>query len=283
MSTTILHYVIGDIHGCHEELVALEAKIGRHATRQDATAHIVSLGDLVDRGPESAQVVSHMREGVAAGTHSVIMGNHEAIMLSVLWDVAPWPAARAPRSPAELSVVADDAHGDRGFARALSVADYHQFRRYMWQGQGGYDTLLSYGCDPDDTSTWNLPDEDLRFLVGLPFYFEAPGMVATHALCTAEQLELLRAGRPASSAGVEAAEAYRAATDRAMWSRVMPEAAPDPGRVHVSGHTPIARVKRSRGGKVLQIDTGAVYGRRLTAWCVERDRILSVPARKHVF
>ncbi len=283
MSVETWNYIIGDVHGCHDELVALEAKIARHATRHGVTPHHVSLGDLVDRGPESAQVVAHMREGVEAGTHSVIMGNHEAIMLTVLWDLAPWPAVVAPSPAPELSTVARDGEGERGFARALSLEDYRQFRRYMWQGQGGYDTLRSYGCDPDDTSSWTLPADDLRFLVGLPYHWEADGVVATHALATRAQLELLRAGRPGADADQDARDAFRKASDRSMWSRALPSNAPDPERVHVSGHTPLERVKHVQSRKIIQVDTGAVYGRRLTAWCADDGSILSVQAREHVF
>lgn len=45
--------VIGDIHGCHDELQALLDAIG-----PDADDTIVSVGDLVDRGPEPIKVCS---------------------------------------------------------------------------------------------------------------------------------------------------------------------------------------------------------------------------------
>jgi len=63
------HIVIGDIHGCFVELQQLLERVG--ASSDDV---LVSVGDLVDRGPESADVVRYFRER----PHSlVITGNHE--------------------------------------------------------------------------------------------------------------------------------------------------------------------------------------------------------------
>jgi hypothetical protein len=64
--------VIGDVHGCIEELLALLARCGR--TRED---QVVLVGDLVAKGPDSAGVVRWAREsGVAA-----VLGNHDAHVL----------------------------------------------------------------------------------------------------------------------------------------------------------------------------------------------------------
>lgn len=61
--------VIGDIHGCYEELEALirEAGIG-------PGDEIIGLGDVVDRGPESLQVLEFFRKDPRART---LQGNHE--------------------------------------------------------------------------------------------------------------------------------------------------------------------------------------------------------------
>lgn len=63
------HIVIGDIHGCFAELEALLAAVA--ATPDDV---IVSVGDLVDRGPEPAEVVRFFRARPGA---VVLAGNHE--------------------------------------------------------------------------------------------------------------------------------------------------------------------------------------------------------------
>ena len=50
-------HVVGDIHGCFDEYIRLETKIYRHA-RMRAGSPTVCVGDLVDRGPDSAKVVA---------------------------------------------------------------------------------------------------------------------------------------------------------------------------------------------------------------------------------
>jgi serine/threonine protein phosphatase 1 len=76
-----LTYVIGDIHGCADLLDALLAAIERH--RGGEARRLVVLGDMVDRGPDSARVVATLRALQAREPDSVtcLMGNHEAMML----------------------------------------------------------------------------------------------------------------------------------------------------------------------------------------------------------
>ncbi|GIF24808.1 polynucleotide kinase-phosphatase [Actinoplanes tereljensis] len=73
--------IIGDVHGCHAELVALLGKLGYDVTRPDV-AHpegrtAVFVGDLVDRGPDSPGVLRLVMAMVAAGTAICVPGNHE--------------------------------------------------------------------------------------------------------------------------------------------------------------------------------------------------------------
>lgn len=63
------HIVIGDIHGCFTELIELLERVG--ASEDDV---IVSVGDLVDRGPQSVEVVRFFRERSNA---IAVSGNHE--------------------------------------------------------------------------------------------------------------------------------------------------------------------------------------------------------------
>jgi serine/threonine protein phosphatase 1 len=62
--------VIGDIHGCYQELQALLDKAG--LASGDA---IIAIGDLVDRGPETPQVLDFFQESAGA---RALMGNHES-------------------------------------------------------------------------------------------------------------------------------------------------------------------------------------------------------------
>jgi len=76
-------YAIGDIHGRHDLLEALLWAIRRDANdRPKLETHLVSLGDLIDRGPDSRQVVetfTHGLEGFAST--NILMGNHEEMLV----------------------------------------------------------------------------------------------------------------------------------------------------------------------------------------------------------
>ena len=71
--------IIGDIHGCHQELLMLLAKV-QLDREQDK---LISLGDLMDRGDRSFQVFETFRVLKAdMGERCVIIrGNHEQMML----------------------------------------------------------------------------------------------------------------------------------------------------------------------------------------------------------
>jgi len=87
-------FVIPDIHG---RLDLLCAGLERIAARSLATAGvIVTLGDYVDKGPESKGVIDRLLAGVGRGFSLVTLkGNHDAMMLDALRDpskVAGWLA-----------------------------------------------------------------------------------------------------------------------------------------------------------------------------------------------
>jgi protein phosphatase len=86
--------VIGDVHGCLPELLALLDKLGYQVTADAAgrpvnAAHpagrrVIFLGDLVDRGPDSPGVLRLAMGMVAAGTALAVPGNHEDKLLRAL-------------------------------------------------------------------------------------------------------------------------------------------------------------------------------------------------------
>lgn len=71
-------YVVGDIHGCYEQLKQLLVKI--KADAGDSEYRIIFVGDYVDRGPNSAGVIRLVRSLQEQG-HYCIMGNHEDMLL----------------------------------------------------------------------------------------------------------------------------------------------------------------------------------------------------------
>ncbi|MEM9589210.1 MAG: metallophosphoesterase family protein, partial [Planctomycetota bacterium] len=70
---------IGDIHGCRE---ALEALIAAIKPGPDDT--VVTLGDYVDRGPDSAGVIDTLLELGNRTQLISLIGNHEEMMLDVI-------------------------------------------------------------------------------------------------------------------------------------------------------------------------------------------------------
>lgn len=79
-------YAVGDIHGRLDLLDDLLARIDADdAGRPAAATQLVFLGDLVDRGPDTAGVVERLMTLAADGARArFILGNHEEIFLRAL-------------------------------------------------------------------------------------------------------------------------------------------------------------------------------------------------------
>jgi len=79
----------GDVHGAHDRLVYLLTQAGILDAEQNwagGEAHLVSVGDLLDRGPDSRRVLDLLMrlEGEAArdgGRVHLVLGNHEVMNL----------------------------------------------------------------------------------------------------------------------------------------------------------------------------------------------------------
>ncbi|QDV75315.1 metallophosphoesterase family protein [Botrimarina mediterranea] len=70
---------IGDIHGCSAALRAI-----LEAIELGDDDHVVTLGDYVDRGPDSRGVIDQLLELDASGRLTSLLGNHEEMMLGAL-------------------------------------------------------------------------------------------------------------------------------------------------------------------------------------------------------
>lgn len=82
-------YAIGDVHGRCDLLEALQERITDDAAQltPGTSRVVVYMGDYVDRGLESRQVIQHLIERPLAGFDSVhLLGNHDAWFLSFLVD-----------------------------------------------------------------------------------------------------------------------------------------------------------------------------------------------------
>jgi serine/threonine protein phosphatase 1 len=79
-------YAVGDIHGRLDLLDALLRRIEEDiASRRPKKTYIVFLGDLIDRGPDSAGVIERLRTWrPRRGRPVFLSGNHEEVLLRIL-------------------------------------------------------------------------------------------------------------------------------------------------------------------------------------------------------
>ena len=188
---------IGDVHGCLNQLKTLLARVEPSPSDQ-----IIFLGDYVDRGPDSAGVITFLLDFATKFPETVFLrGNHEQMFLDYL----------------------------RGEDPALFLLN------------GGEQTLRSYR----ERGMWPLPSPHYNFLASLSHYFESEHHIFVHAG--------LRPGTPlAGQSDLDL-----------LWIRgEFLHSDYNWGKTIVFGHTPLQEplIQTNRMG----LDTGCVYGRRLT-------------------
>jgi serine/threonine protein phosphatase 1 len=135
-------YAIPDIHGRLDLLEAAIAKIVGHSNGEYST--VVTLGDYVDRGPSSRQVIEHLMSWRSDTLKIVnLKGNHEAMM---------WESCS---NLAELS---------------------------WWIENGGDQTLMSYGQTWQDSPNQRIvPRPHLQWIAGLALMHVDRHRVFVHA------------------------------------------------------------------------------------------------------
>lgn len=77
--------IIGDVHGCFDELVTLLNRLGYEVSTDDGKVSVtppegrkaILLGDLVDRGPKVGPVLKLVMSMVEAGSALCVPGNHD--------------------------------------------------------------------------------------------------------------------------------------------------------------------------------------------------------------
>jgi len=82
--------IIGDVHGCYDELVELISQLGYAEQPGCIWKHpegrkLVFVGDLVDRGPKTPWVVRLVLESVKAGSALCVPGNHDVKFMRKIW------------------------------------------------------------------------------------------------------------------------------------------------------------------------------------------------------
>lgn len=74
--------VIGDIHGCYNELVSLYSDLVSSGKYNKDTDRLIFLGDYIDRGKDSKLVVKFIRNLQKENNNVIaLMGNHEDMLL----------------------------------------------------------------------------------------------------------------------------------------------------------------------------------------------------------
>lgn len=210
-----LTFAIGDIHGCLSKMQSL-----LNACDDVAGGHpalFICLGDYIDRGPNSARVTDLlMRRQAASANFVCLRGNHEELLLR---------AADKDRSDRDLMT---------------------------WWGNGGEQTLESYGVDdPSD-----LPPDHLDWMRSLPLHTIDSLRLYVHAG--------IRPGTPLSDQS----------TEDVLWIREpFLSSEKDHGPLVVHGHTPTPARKPDLRSNRLNLDTGACFGGPLTAAVFSAEQV----------
>jgi serine/threonine protein phosphatase 1 len=143
-------YAVGDVHGCDDRLAVMHRLIAHDlASRPGRDPTIIYLGDLIDRGEASAQVIERLLlpwpEPAPRLVH--LLGNHEAMMLEAI---------------------------DTGSIEAAT----------QWLLNGGGESLASWGVSrrakPRDWAR-AIPPEHIAFMRGMRLSHVAGGYVFVHA------------------------------------------------------------------------------------------------------
>jgi bis(5'-nucleosyl)-tetraphosphatase (symmetrical) len=243
-----VRWVVGDIQGCARELDDLLREIRFDEARDE----LWSVGDLVNRGPDSVATVRLWRD---LGGHGVI-GNHEVYALCSR-------SGRWPRKTDTLQAMRDDEDADALYAalRELPLLAKLPARDApigdTWLVHGGLHpewtdldaTAERIAAADDGTDDW-LEHPDVRYSTRLRVCWPDGERVKFH-------------GKPGDRP--EGTEPWDALYRGERWV--------------VHGHWAWRGHYRNERRRVIGLDSACLYGGRLTAWCMEEDRVASVPAR----
>jgi len=203
-------YAIGDIHGRFDKLRALMDKIDIDYNNDI----LIFLGDYIDRGPQSFEVVKYLIELKKNQPKTIFLkGNHEEM-----------------------------------FEKYVSGED-----RMTYLFNGGQQTLDSYMSRPRDPDEPLIPPDHFEFFNSLRLYYETLNYIFVHAG--------LKKKVPLDKQKPE---------DLLWIRRKFIESKFDHGKQVVFGHTPLPEPLLMPNK--IGIDTGAVYGNKLT--CVRLPELV---------
>lgn len=198
-------FAVGDIHGSFEKLRDLMKILPWNRDRGDL---LLFIGDYVDRGPRSREVVQFLVDLKKGGGNFIFLkGNHEKMLLDFYTE-----------------------HKDQ----------------MLYVANGGAETIASYVEGAIGRKAFILPEDHLEFLVTLKLWHETEDYIFVHAG--------LRDGIPLEEQSEE----------DVIWIREdFIYSSYDWNKRVIFGHTALETPFVTPGK--IGIDTGAVYGNKLTA------------------
>ena len=230
--------IIGDVHGCYDELIVLLGMLGYSeqpggSWRHPSGRKLIFVGDLVDRGPKIPWVVRLVMESVNAGTAMCVPGNHDIKFMRKIWD--------------------KDVQITHGLAESLQ-----QFEIY----ETGYRSFSRIAAEFIHKLVSHYVLDDGKLVVAHAGMKESmqgrgSGAVREFALFGETTGETDEFGLPV----------------RYNWAAEYRGAA-----AVVYGHTPVPEPEWLN--RTINIDTGCVFGGKLTALRYPEKELVSVPARQ---
>ena len=142
--------VIGDIHGCHTALITL-----LNAVKPAPEDTLVFLGDYIDRGPASRQVIETLLELRRSCSPVFLRGNHEIMILEAREDFEKNKAFRSYGGVQTLQSY--DALDDEDWAALIPAAHWEFFERTEKFFETGTDIFV-HGCAAPDLGMREQPD-----------------------------------------------------------------------------------------------------------------------------
>lgn len=233
-------YVIGDVHGEYKSLLVLVSKLPEKSK-------LIFVGDLVDRGKQSKEVIAFIRNN----NYACVLGNHDQMMIEYCKKfIKKYPS----------------------FTFIDSID--------LWMKSGGKESLMSYGLIKMDKydgrillveneKNFQILKEDILWMDTLPLYLELElkkdnkTIVVSHAPIT-DVWELRN-----DEDKQEIFEEY------ALWNRENPK--DDSEIFNIFGHTVIKKVDLSK--HYINVDTGCHYVNdgygKLSAYCIEKNEVIT--------
>ena len=145
------HFAIGDIHGCSAALKRLDQELQFRPTDT-----VITLGDYIDRGPDSRGVIDYLIE-LRSRCHLITLrGNHEVMMLQARQDrdaLMEWLSCGGDQTLASYNAATFDDIPQAHWDFLESTLPYHETARDFFVHANAYPDL-SLPDQPDYMLYW---------------------------------------------------------------------------------------------------------------------------------